>query len=283
MIRHKHDILPRFVAHRGAVTKRSENTKEAFDYAYAMKSDFEKIGSSVSLEFDVRLTKDKTPVCIHDPDTKRVTGTDCTVADITFAQMQQLDFGIQHPEHSATLITLEQMFMYYPDVVFDLEIKEKHQRGMALADIVCHTIKKYNASDKIILHIPCVSVSQYAMKIMPQGVYFEVPSSLIDTFTHAVIQGDTVPFYQGYQQMSLTFFQKDVKNPAITHYHTDQKYVDASRAVGYPLFTYWQYQEQGDHTQKTVQDAINTGADSLILDDIHMALKVFTEHAKQLG
>lgn len=280
MIRHKHKILPRFVAHRGAVTKRSENTKQAFDYAYAMKSQFEKIGSSLSFEFDVRLTADNVLVLIHDPDTKRVSGTDCTVAHITYAEMQQLDFSLQHPEHSATLITLPEMFAYYPDVVFDLEIKEKQGRGIALTDMIYKLIKKHNAADRIILHIPCFTVSDYARKIMPQGVYFELPSQLIDTFAHAVTNDEPVTFHQGYHQMCLTFMKKDTKNPKITHYHTQQKYADASKR-GYPLLSYWQYDDQGEHTEQTIIDAINAGADSLILDDIHMAYKVFSQYQKQ--
>ncbi len=276
--RFRHKKLPRFVAHRGAVTHRSENTKEAFDVAYSYKHQFENIGSSVSFEFDVRLTKDNMPVLIHDPNTIRTTGVDCVVANTTYADMQQIDFSLQHPNHSATLIALEQMFQTYPDVVFNLEIKETNARGIQLADIINTLIRKYDSAHRMIVHIPCFRVSQYAQKTFPNPCLFELPSKLIDRFTHAVYQDEPAPYYTGYHQMCMCFMKKDSQNPDILHTYTDKKYADASRKAGYKILTYWQYDAQGDHTEQTVRNAIEVGADSLILDDIEMALRVFKEY-----
>ncbi len=276
--RFKHEKLPRFVTHRGAVTHRSENTKEAFDVAYAYKQQFEDIGSSVSFEFDVRLTKDNVAVLIHDPNTIRTTGVDCVVMDTTYADMQKIDFSLQHPNHPATLIPLEQMFQIYPDVVFDLEIKETNARGIQLADIINTLICQYNSAYRVILHIPCFRVSQYAKQTFPKECLFELPSKLIDQFMHAVYHNKPAPYYTGYQQMSMCFMKKDSQNPDLLHTYTDKKYADASRQAGYEILTYWQYNDQGDHTEQTIRDAIEAGADSLILDDIDMALRVFKEY-----
>jgi glycerophosphoryl diester phosphodiesterase len=76
---------PLITGHRGASATAPENTLAAFRQAWSDGAD--------AIEGDFRLTADGALVCIHDADTKRVTGYDRVVASCTLAELKQLDFG----------------------------------------------------------------------------------------------------------------------------------------------------------------------------------------------
>lgn len=69
-----------FLSHRGESDDAPENTLEAFKLAMERDSD--------GLELDIRLTKDKYVVVVHDADLKRVANADLTVSDSTLAELQ---------------------------------------------------------------------------------------------------------------------------------------------------------------------------------------------------
>jgi glycerophosphoryl diester phosphodiesterase len=70
------------VAHRGASAEEAENTIEAFERAVAVGAD--------AVEFDVRLTADRSPVVLHDADVSRTTDGDGLVRDLTLAEVRAL-------------------------------------------------------------------------------------------------------------------------------------------------------------------------------------------------
>lgn len=73
------------IAHRGASADAPENTIAAARLAWEQGAD--------GLEGDFQLTLDGQIVCIHDSNTKRTTGVDALVADLTLQQIQALDAG----------------------------------------------------------------------------------------------------------------------------------------------------------------------------------------------
>jgi glycerophosphoryl diester phosphodiesterase len=76
---------PLIVAHRGASHDAPENTLPAFKLAWQQGAD--------AIEGDFQLTRDGRIVCIHDPDTKRVTGIKRVVKDSTLDELRALDAG----------------------------------------------------------------------------------------------------------------------------------------------------------------------------------------------
>jgi glycerophosphoryl diester phosphodiesterase len=76
---------PMIVAHRGASKQAPENTLPAFKLAWEQDAD--------AIEGDFRLTKDGEIVCIHDRDTKRVTGVSKVVEESMFEELRNLDAG----------------------------------------------------------------------------------------------------------------------------------------------------------------------------------------------
>ena len=73
------------IAHRGASADAPENTVAAARLAWEQGAD--------ALELDVRLSLDGRPVVIHDPDTKRTTGSDLAVAGTHSWDLRRLDAG----------------------------------------------------------------------------------------------------------------------------------------------------------------------------------------------
>lgn len=75
------------VAHRGASHDAPENTLAAFRSAWEQRAD--------AIEGDFHLTRDGRIACIHDADTKRVTGdaVDWKVTNTTWDQLRTLDVG----------------------------------------------------------------------------------------------------------------------------------------------------------------------------------------------
>jgi glycerophosphoryl diester phosphodiesterase len=77
--------IPLNIAHRGASTAAPPNTLAAFEKAVELGAD--------GIEFDVHLSADGVPVVIHDFTVDATTDGSGRVADMTLAQLKQLDAG----------------------------------------------------------------------------------------------------------------------------------------------------------------------------------------------
>lgn len=83
--------LPEFIAHRGASWLAPENTMASIQLAWEMDVD--------AVEFDVYLTDDGEIVVKHDSNTKRITGVDGHVEQMTLAELRELDYGAWKAPH----------------------------------------------------------------------------------------------------------------------------------------------------------------------------------------
>jgi glycerophosphoryl diester phosphodiesterase len=78
-------VAVEIVAHRGASHDAPENTVAAFNLGWQQHAD--------AVELDIHLTKDRQIVVIHDGDTKRTTGSSGAVANLSMAELRNLDAG----------------------------------------------------------------------------------------------------------------------------------------------------------------------------------------------
>jgi glycerophosphoryl diester phosphodiesterase len=74
------------IAHRGASAYEPENTLRAFERAIDM--------GATMVELDVHLSLDGHPVVIHDADLSRLTSATERIAELTLAQIKQVDAGL---------------------------------------------------------------------------------------------------------------------------------------------------------------------------------------------
>ncbi|ASO17763.1 glycerophosphoryl diester phosphodiesterase [Actinoalloteichus hoggarensis] len=82
-------MSPAVVAHRGASADRAEHTLAAYTLALEQGAD--------ALECDVRLTRDRHLICIHDRSVDRTSSGRGLVSELTLAELSALDFGGGHP------------------------------------------------------------------------------------------------------------------------------------------------------------------------------------------
>jgi glycerophosphoryl diester phosphodiesterase len=97
--------------HRGAAGLEPENTVRSFRRACDLGVD--------RVETDVRLTRDRRLVCMHDATVDRTTSGSGAMADLTFAEIRQLDAG--HGERVPTL--LEAIAAVRGRAVLQIELK----------------------------------------------------------------------------------------------------------------------------------------------------------------
>ena len=128
---------PLIIGHRGASAVAPENTMAAFREAIAAGSD--------GIEFDVRLTRDGVPVIIHDNSLRRTTGLSHRVAELTLAELENLDVGVP---------SLEQLFALFEtnDLMLFLEMKvDSPSEHAPLAEACCKLIDKYSYKSRLFI------------------------------------------------------------------------------------------------------------------------------------
>ena len=134
------------ISHRGVCrlsphsSRVGENTIEAFEEGVTK---LERLGFPKSIEFDVRLTKDRVPVIIHDVTMNRTTSGRGKIEDILFTDLQKLNAG-----YGRTVPSLSEVLEHFRDrdVSFHIELKED-----GLAEIVGREVLSKGLSDKAVL------------------------------------------------------------------------------------------------------------------------------------
>ena len=129
------------IAHRGGASWAPENTLPAFQKSIDRKVEF--------LEIDVRLTKDKQVVIMHDADVDRTTNGKGDVEDLTLAQIKNLDAGSKFSsEYKNTRVpTLEEVLSLCKDKI-KVYVEIKHEDAIPQT---VELIKKYNMVDKVVV------------------------------------------------------------------------------------------------------------------------------------
>ena len=122
----------RFIAHRGESASLPENTMTAFRGAIEKGAN--------GFELDAYLTSDNEIVCIHDGTTKRTTGVEMKMSEVTLAQLKALDAGSwkgsqfageRIPTLAEALSLAHDKFEIYVEIKIGLEIMPHLKAVMA--------------------------------------------------------------------------------------------------------------------------------------------------------
>jgi len=137
------------VAHRGASAVEAENTLAAFELAIAAGAD--------AIEFDVRLTADRYPVVLHDPDVGRTTDGRGLVRDLTLAQVKRLRIRTSDGD-AAEVPTLEEaLACCLGRVAVDVELKnlpgepDFEPDGQGVAEATVRTLRDVGFTGPVLL------------------------------------------------------------------------------------------------------------------------------------
>ncbi len=146
---------PLIIAHRGASAFAPENTSAAFQRAIDDGAD--------GIEFDVRLSKDDVPVVFHDSDLARLAKINRRVADLTAAELAEIDVGSwfnrAFPKHAdekfaaetiPTLAKTLELLSAYRGLIY-IELKSENESLHELAERVCRLIQTTHLLPKIVV------------------------------------------------------------------------------------------------------------------------------------
>ncbi|MDX1357877.1 MAG: glycerophosphodiester phosphodiesterase [Clostridia bacterium] len=143
---------PLVIAHGGAKDLFPENTMVAFDGAMEIGVDM--------LEIDVCLTKDNVLITHHDKTIDDMTEGIGLVRDYTYEELKAFNFGAgfkdldgNNPYENVhvSVTKLADVFMKYPDILYNVEIKDGGETGEIAASILYQLIREYNLQDQILV------------------------------------------------------------------------------------------------------------------------------------
>ncbi len=118
-------------AHRGAMDTHPENTIAAFEEAIRLKAQM--------IEFDVRMTKDKQLVILHDETVDRTTNGVGRIEDLTFDQVRRLDAGSWKSANfkNERIPTFEETLAVIPDNIWlNVHLKGGRKLGKKVAKVL---------------------------------------------------------------------------------------------------------------------------------------------------
>jgi glycerophosphoryl diester phosphodiesterase len=138
------------IAHQGGEELRPSNTMVAFEHAVALGVDV--------LEMDIHASQDGVLVVMHDDTVDRTTDGNGRLQDLTLAQIKQLDAGYYWTDDDGqsypyrgqgiTVPTLEELFIAFPDMRMNIEIKQK---SPSIVQPLCDLLRQYNMPDKVLI------------------------------------------------------------------------------------------------------------------------------------
>lgn len=137
------------IGHRGARSYALENTIESIKKAIALKTDM--------IEIDVRLTKDKVPILMHDKKVNRTTDGKGRVSKLTLKQIKKLNNGGER------VPTLDQVLKTFKDTKFNLDVKE-YEAALPILKL----IYKYKAENRILISSFRLRVLELINRFNPQ-------------------------------------------------------------------------------------------------------------------
>ncbi len=146
--------------HRGYPAKLTENTLASFQAATNSGVDM--------IETDIRITKDKHLVLIHDSSAERVGGNSRLIRDMTLEEVMTLRIG----KEKASIPTLDDLFGLFSDnktLLYNIEIKVySHEEGIeAVHDTVVQAValcQKFDVCDRVIFNSFDAYVLEYIYK-----------------------------------------------------------------------------------------------------------------------
>jgi len=150
-------------ANRGNSSCAPENTLAAFKSALELKVD--------AVELDVHLSSDGEIVVIHDENTKRTTGRDSLIAEMTLKQIRQLDAGGWFdPKYKGEKIpTLKEVIqLVRGKAALFIEVKGKKSTRNIFTKNLNFLLNKFNLLDKVVVFSFQKDFVQKLKQVCPQ-------------------------------------------------------------------------------------------------------------------
>ena len=257
---------PLIIAHGGAKDLFPENTMVAFDGSVAIGIDM--------LEIDVCLTKDDVLITHHDKTIDSMTDGTGNIRDYTFDELKVFNFGHGFKDldgdnpYSDTIVSvtkLSDVFTKYPNLLYNVEIKNSGETGEKAAYILYELIKEYNLFDKILVPSFDDDTINHFREITGNSVFTSSASDETKKYIYYhLAQMDNLVFDIKYEAMQLPLSNSGVNlaTKAIIN--------DAHRRN--IAVHYWTIDDK-----ETMRELILMGADGIITDRPDLMNEVLDE------
>lgn len=149
-------VGPIILAHRGGDEKATENTLEAFSYAYSL--------GIRHIETDVHLTADGLVVVSHDPTLDRCFGVHARISDMTYREISHLRDAQGH-----RMPLLAEALTAFPTMYFNIDAKAKGVEGPLL-----EVLSENRALDRVLV----TSFDESRVRRMREATRARVATSL---------------------------------------------------------------------------------------------------------
>lgn len=225
------------IAHRGASAVAPANTLAAFAKA-------KELGAN-GIEFDVHLTADGVPVVIHNFAVDETTDGSGRVADLTLAQLKQLDAGLKFdPAFAGERIpTLEEVLAFVDSrLLLNIELKTFSLRDNGLEQAVVDQVERHGLGHRVLFS----SFNPFSLRRVKR-IAPHIPAGLL------YATGPPLPLRRGY----LAFVAPhEARHPR--HTMVDAQYMAWARQRGYRV-NVWTVDEPDE-----MHRLIDLGVDGII-------------------
>ena len=257
---------PLVIAHGGAKDLFPENTMVAFDGSVAIGIDM--------LEIDVCLTKDDILITHHDKTIDSMSDGSGKIRDYNFEELKAFNFGDgfkdldgnnPYADAHVSVTKLSEVFEKYPDMLYNVEIKDGGETGEKAASILYQLIKEYDLTNQILVPSFSDDTINHFRSLTENTILTSSAREETKKFIYAhLAQVDNLVFDVKYEAMQLPLSNSGVnlaKKAIIKDAHRRNIAVH-----------YWTIDDK-----ETMKDLILMGADGIITDRPDLLNEVLDE------
>lgn len=248
---HFAEHTPSVIAHAGAQGHAPPNTIEAFEAALELGAD--------TLEMDLQRSADGHVVVIHDGTVDGTTDGSGRVADLTLAELRELDAGwafegpggdFPHRGRGVRIPTLGEVFETFPDTFMVLEMKT--DGGEEIVEAVAETVAAHGREDSVVVASFDLEYLRRFRALLP-----DVPTNMAEDEVRTFHVLHLLGLHRWWRPPG-EFFQ-------VPEYHEDthvvtERFVRAADRLGIDVQV-WTVNEPGD-----IQRLLGTGAHGIMTD-----------------
>ena len=239
-----------------------ENTRPAFDFARKHNADI--------LELDVRLSRDRELMVIHDATVDRTTDGTGKVTDMSASAIGVLDAGyrfcVEGGQKTAfrgrgvVIDRLEELLTLYPCMRFNIDIKDNTPLAV---DALAQMLEQNVALDRVVVASFHHRVLQYCRRRFP---WIETSASKVDVrqFYWKYLRGRPSS-----AELPAALFQLPLRYFAVSF--TSPRFIDAVHEAGITV-DYWTV-----NNPKIITQLIEKGADGIVTDRADIASAIIQQ------
>jgi len=250
------------MAHRGDQTVSPENTLISLKNAALLELDV--------IETDVRMTKDRELILFHDETLDRTTNVKGRVIEYTLDELQKIDLGYwftldggkTFPARGKkwSVVTLKQAFELFPDILFNLDIKNEEPEA---SELLAKIIKEYGRERKVMVGSFHHKQIKYFRRLMPEVLTSASPKE-VRTFLIALkfhLEKFLNPNYAAFQ-VPVSYNSTKIVTP---------RFVKAAHEKNIAVHV-WVVNDR-----LTMEYLIKTGVDGIFTDDVWLLMEVLQD------